>query len=147
VYDARPLAAVVDRSLGSRWLQTVLLGAFASTALILASIGVYGVVAHAVGQRRREFGIRLALGARRFEIASMVVRRGARLFGIGAAAGVVAAVATGRLLSTLLYGVTAFDPLSFVASAAVLFAVHSTACYVPARRAARVDPSIALRSE
>jgi putative ABC transport system permease protein len=147
VYDARPLEAVVDRSLGSRWLQTVVLGMFAAIALALASIGVYGVLAYAVGQRRREFGIRMALGARRVEIASLVVKRGALLFGIGAAAGLTAAAATVRVLSTLLYGVTAFDPLSFLASTLVLFAVGLGACYVPARRAARVDPSIALRAE
>jgi putative ABC transport system permease protein len=147
VYDARTLEAVVDRSVAQRWLQTALLGSFASIALVLASIGVYGVIAYAVGQRRREFGIRMALGARRFEIASLVVKRGALLFGAGAAAGLAAAAATARVLSTLLYDVSAFDPLSFMASTLVLFMAGLIACYVPARRAARVDPSIALRAE
>ncbi len=107
VYDARTLDAVVARSLGQRWLQTVLLGLFASIALLLASIGVYGVIAYAVGQRRREFGIRLALGARRGEIVTLVLRRGAVLFAIGAAIGLAAAAASARVLGSLLFNITA----------------------------------------
>ena len=146
-YDARTLDAVVDRSLGSRWLQTVLLGAFASIALLLASIGVYGVIAYGVGQRRREFGIRLALGASRHEIVRLVMRRGAALFAAGAAIGLLAAAGTARLLATLLFNVTGFDPISFGSATLVLFFVALAACGLPARRAARVDPSIALRAE
>jgi putative ABC transport system permease protein len=147
VYDARTLDAVVDRSLAQRWLQAALLGSFATIALVLASIGVYGVIAYAVGQRTREFGIRLALGARRSEIVLVVMRRGAALFGMGAAVGLAAAAASARVLSSLLFNVTAFDLVSFGAATAVLFAVALAACGIPARRAAGVDPSVALRAE
>jgi putative ABC transport system permease protein len=147
VYDARTLDAVVGRSLAQRWLQAALLGWFATIALVLASIGVYGVIAYAVGQRTREFGIRLALGARRSEIVLVVMRRGAMLFGIGAAVGLAAAAASAQVLSSLLFHVTAFDLVSFGAATAVLFAVALAACGIPARRAAGVDPSVALRAE
>jgi putative ABC transport system permease protein len=147
VYDARTLDAVVDRSLGERWLQTVLLGAFASIALLLASIGVYGVIAFGVGQRTREFGIRRALGAQRGEIVRSVLRRGVMLFAAGSAVGLVAAAASARLLVSLLFNVSGFDAPSFAAATAILFAVALAACALPARRAAGVDPSVALRAE
>jgi predicted lysophospholipase L1 biosynthesis ABC-type transport system permease subunit len=94
IYDARTLEAVLDRSLAQRWLQTAILGSFAVIALVLASIGVYGVIAYTVGQRQRDFGIRLALGASRREIVAHVMRRGAALFAAGAIAGLVAAALT-----------------------------------------------------
>ena len=147
VYDVRPLDTVVDRSLARRWLQTTGLGVFAAVSLMLASIGVYGVVAYAVGQRQREFGIRMALGARRRDIVTMVVRRGALLFGVGTAIGLAAAVAVGKVLGTLLYNVGAFDAASFAVATLLLFGVGLAACYLPARRASRVDPTIALRAE
>jgi putative ABC transport system permease protein len=147
VYDARTLEAVVDRSVAQRWLQTVLLGSFAVVAVLLASIGVYGVIAYAVGQRRREFGIRLALGARRAEIVALVMRRGALLFACGAAIGLALAAASARVLSRLLFNVSGFDLLSFGVSTLILFAVALAACGLPARRAASVDPSLALRAE
>ncbi|HXI27470.1 MAG TPA: FtsX-like permease family protein, partial [Vicinamibacterales bacterium] len=147
IYDARTLESVVDRSLAQRWLQTTLLAAFAGMALLLASIGVYGVIAYAVGQRTREFGIRLALGASRNEIVGVVMRRGAALFGIGAAIGLICALASARVLATLLFNVGMFDVVSFAASTAVLFAVALAACGLPARRAAGVDPTVALRAE
>ncbi|PYR36457.1 MAG: ABC transporter permease [Acidobacteria bacterium] len=120
IYDARTLDDVVERSLAQRWLQTALLGAFAAMAILLASIGVYGVIAYGVGQRTREFGIRLALGARRGEIVGVVMRRGAALFGVGAAIGLAAAAASARVLSTLLFNVGAFDLVSFAAATLVL---------------------------
>jgi putative ABC transport system permease protein len=147
VYDARTLEAVMDRSLASRWLQTLLLGSFAAIALLLASIGVYGVIAFGVGQRQREFGIRLALGAKHNEIVSLVLRRGLVLFAIGATAGVAAAALTGRALASLLYKVTSFDALSFGLATLVLLVVSIAACGLPARRAAQVDPALALRTE
>ena len=147
VYDARTLEAVVDRSVASRWFQTMLLGGFAGVALLLASIGVYGVIAYGVGQRQREFGIRLALGARRGEIVALVLRRGMLLFCLGASLGLLAAAATGRALASLLFNVTSFDAVSFGFATTVLFAVALTACALPARRAARVDPAVALRAE
>jgi putative ABC transport system permease protein len=147
IYDVRTLAEVIDRSLGQRWFQMMLLGVFATISLLLASIGTYGVIAFGVGQRLREFGVRIALGARRTDVIGMVLKRGGVLFALGAAAGLVLALATVRVLSTLVYGVTPRDTASFVAATLVLFAVSMAACYVPARRAARVDPSVALRSE
>ena len=147
IYDARPLDEVIDRSLAQRWLQTALLGAFAAMAILLASIGVYGVIAYGVGQRTREFGIRVALGARRGAIVRGVMGRGAALFGAGAAVGLAAAAASARVLSALLFNVGAFDVFSFTAATLVLFAVALAASGIPARRAAAVDPSVALRAE
>ena len=147
VYDARTLDAVVDRSVAQRWLQTTILGAFAAIALMLASIGVYGAIAYAVGQREREFGIRLALGAGRGGIVALVVRRGLALFAAGGILGLGAAAATSRALGSLLFGVTSFDLPSFALATFLLFLVSVVACGLPARRAARVDPALALRAE
>jgi len=147
IYDARTLEAVVDRSMAQRWLQTALLGGFAAIALILASVGVYGVIAYGVGQRRREFGIRVALGARRAEIVGIVMRRGLYLFALGAAIGLAIAAATSRVLSSLLFRVEGFDPVSIGVSTLILLAVALAACGLPARRAASVDPSLTLRAE
>ena len=147
VYDARTLDEVVDRSMGQRWMQSALLGGFAAMAVLLAAIGVYGVIVYSVGQRQREFGIRLALGARRGEIVALVIGRGLVLFAIGAGAGVAAAVLTGRALSSLLFAVTSFDAASFGIATLVLLVVSLAACGLPARKAAGVDPSLALRAE
>ena len=147
VYDVRTFAAVVDRSLGERWLQTVLLATFAGAALLLASVGAYGVIAYGVGQRTREFGVRMALGAGRRDVMGMVLRRGATLFMLGALTGLVLAAATVRVLSTLVYAVEPHDLTSFVLATVVLFVVSMVACYVPALRASRVPPSVALLSE
>src|SRR5262245_16335734 len=144
IYDARTLDAVVDRSMGQRWMQTTLLGVFAAISVLLAAIGV---IAFGVGQRQREFGIRLALGARRGEIVALVVRRGLLLFATGASLGVLAAAATGRALASLLFSVTSFDSFSFALATVLLFGVSIVACVLPARRAASVDPSLALRAE
>jgi len=147
IYDVRTLDAVVDRSLGQRWLQTILLVTFAGAALLLASVGAYGVIAYGVGQRTREFGVRMALGAGRRNVMVMVLRRGATLFTLGALTGLVLAWATVRVLSTLVYAVAPHDVISFVLATLVLFIVSMVACYVPALRASRVEPSVALRSE
>jgi ABC-type antimicrobial peptide transport system permease subunit len=116
-------------------------------AILLASIGVYGVIAYGVGQRTREFGIRIALGARRGEIVAVVMRRGAALFAAGAGIGLLLAAATTRVVGTLLFKVSAFDAVSVGAATLVLFVVALAACGLPARRAAGVDPSSALRAE
>ncbi len=147
VYDAGTLEAVVDRSLAQRWLQTTLLAVFAGIALLLASIGVYGVIAYAVGQRQREFGIRLALGAHRREIIALVLRRGAVLLGAGAAIGLLAAAGTAQVIGSLLYNVAGFDPMSVSVATVLLCAVALVACGLPARRAAAVDPLVILRTE
>lgn len=147
LYDVRTLDDVVDRSLGQRRFQMLVLGGFAMVALVLASVGTYGVIAYGVGQRLREFGVRIALGATRRDVLGLVLARGGALFGAGALIGVVLAGATVRVLATLVYGVGPRDAVSFVAATLVLFLVSIAACYVPARRASRVDPSVALRSE
>ena len=147
VYDVRPLADVIDRSLARRWLQTSLLTVFAGLALLLASIGVYGVIAYGVGQRVREFGIRLALGARRRDIVAMVLGRGARTTAIGIVLGLIAAGVTSRAVSTLLFGVTPLDTASFIAAISALVVISMVACFIPARRASRIDPTSSLRCE
>ena len=127
-----------------------LLGAFAALALVLAGIGLYGVIAYAVGQRTHEMGIRIALGAHPTDVFGMVIRQGLALGLIGVVAGAVAALILVRLLSSfseLLYGVGASDPLTLGAVSLVLLGVAALACYVPARRAMRVDPVVALRHE
>ena len=124
-----------------------LLGSFATIAVVLASIGVYGVIAYAVGQRSREFGIRLALGARRGEIVALVMRRGALLFAAGAAIGLAAAAASARVFGSLLFQVNGSTSSASRWPPSVLFVVALAACGLPARRAAGVDPSVALRSE
>jgi putative ABC transport system permease protein len=131
----------------SQRLATSLLGSFAIVALLLAAIGIYGVIAYSVGQRTREFGIRTSLGAKRMDVLRLVVRQGLVLAGIGIIAGLAGAFALTRLLSSLLYGVNATDPLTFIGVTGLLAMVAATASFLPAWRATRVDPVIALRCE
>ena len=119
--------------------------AFALSSLLLASLGLYGVVAFGVAQRLREFGVRLALGASRVEVSRLVLRRGAVLVACGALLGLGAAVPLALSMRSLLAGATPVDPLNFLAAAAVLLVVALAASYVPARRAGRTDPAVALR--
>src|SRR5207248_6094331 len=116
-------------------------------ALLLTAVGLYGVLSHYVTQRTREIGIRVALGATRRHVLALVVGEGMLLVGIGAAVGIAAAAAATRLMRTLLFGVTPTDPLTFTAAALFLILVALVAAYLPARRATRVDPVIALRYE
>jgi putative ABC transport system permease protein len=125
----------------------LLLGIFAALALVLSAVGIYGVMAYVVAQRNREMGIRLAMGAQTVDVLRLVLQQGGKLAAGGVAAGLVAALGMMRLLSSLLYGVSAADPLTFVGVAILLMLVALAACYVPARRATRVDPMIALRHE
>jgi ABC-type antimicrobial peptide transport system permease subunit len=147
VYDVRTMDEWVDRSLGQRWMNMTLVGTFASVALLLCSIGVYGVIAFAVAQQRREFGIRLALGASRGGIAAAVVRRGLLLSGIGTAAGLAFAIVVSRSMTSLLFGVSATDVASYGSAAMAIIIVAVVASYLPARRAAAVDPAVTLRAE
>ena len=123
----------------------VLLGIFASVALTLAAVGIYGVMAYSVSQRTREIGIRVALGAPRREVLGLVLRQGLTLAAIGIAAGLAGALAVTRYLENMLFGLTPFDPSTFAAVSVLLAAIALIACYVPARRATRVDPIVALR--
>jgi len=128
-------------------LLTVLLGLFGIMGLVLGALGIYGVLAYLVNQRTREIGVRLALGAKPSDVLWMVVGRGLWLAGFGVAIGLVAAVALTRLMQGVLYGVTPTDPLTFVGVAAALLAIAGFASWLPARRATRVDPLVALRAE
>jgi len=146
-YEAESMEQILSQSLAAQRYSMILLGAFAALALLLASVGIYGVISYVVGQRTQEIGIRVALGARRFDILCLVMGHGTRMILSGLVAGVAAALVLTRLMHTLLFEVRATDPLTFVAVAALLVIVALSACYIPARRAARVDPNTALRSE
>jgi putative ABC transport system permease protein len=141
------LEDVVAASITEPRLYTFLLGAFAALAVILAAIGLYGLIAYAVTQRAHELGVRVALGAGRREIVRLVIGQGMRLAILGAAIGLAAAVATTRALVGLVKGIQPNDPLTFAAVTAVLLGAALVAAYLPARRAARVDPMTALRAE
>ncbi len=147
VFQVVTMEAVRATSQGSLRLATSLLGCFAAVAVLLAAIGIYGVIAYSVGQRTREFGIRLSLGARRLDVLRMVVRQGLVLAAVGIAVGLAGAFAITRLLSSLLYGVNATDPLTFAAVTGLLAMVAAAASFLPAWRATRVDPIVALRHE
>jgi putative ABC transport system permease protein len=147
MYDTMTMEEIVARSVRAQRFAMILLGAFAAMALLLASIGIYGVISYLVGQRVNEIGIRIALGAQRRDILRMIVGEGGRLAGIGAGAGIAAALVLTRLMATQLYGVSATDPLTFAGVALLLVGVAMFACYIPARRAMRVDPMVALRYE
>jgi predicted permease len=147
IADVRTLEAVVSEPFALRNFLTYILGSFAVLALLLAAIGVYGVMAYSVAQRLREMGIRVALGASRGQVLSLVLRDGLRLGMFGIVIGVVGSMGAARLLSTQLYGVKATDPATFAAVAVLLGMVAVLAAYVPARRAAQVDPIHVLRDE
>ena len=147
VSDVRTMDERIGRSLSSRRFSTVLLAVFASLALALAAVGIYGIVAYSVTERTHEIGVRIALGAQRRDVMAMVVGQGMTMTIVGTAIGVAASAALARLMSSLLFGVSAGDPATFVAIPLLLIAVALAACYVPARRAMRVDPLQTLRSE
>lgn len=145
--DARVLQQLLADSTAPRRLQALLLSVFAATALLLASLGTYGVVAYAAARRTHEIGIRMALGARRGQVLGMIVRQGAVLTLIGAAVGLIAALLLTRTLRSQLYEVSPADPITFATITAVITIVTLLASYLPARRATNVDPLVALRSE
>jgi putative ABC transport system permease protein len=141
------LDSVITESVAPRRFSMLLLAAFALVALFLATVGLYGVVAYAVSQRTQEIGLRMAIGAQRRDVLQMVLGGGMKLATTGIVLGLVAALWLARYVSTMLFGVTPFDPLSYSGTAAVLLAVCALACYLPARRATTVDPLVALRTE
>jgi predicted permease len=143
----RTLSQVVSASLGSRRFNVILTSCFAITALVLATTGVFGVMAHSVSRRTREIGVRMALGAASGDVSGLILRQGLRTILAGVAIGSVAALALTRSVRALLFGVSATDPLTFAAVTLLLAGAALLACYVPARRATRVDPVQALRSE
>jgi ABC-type antimicrobial peptide transport system permease subunit len=138
---------IISDSISDRKFSMVLLGTFAALALLLSSIGIYGVISYLIGERTHEIGIRMALGAQRKHVLTLVLSEGVRLTLLGAAIGIAAALGLTRLMGNLLYGVSATDPLTFAAVPVVLLGVAMLACYIPARRAMRVDPMTALRYE
>jgi len=147
VFSPEPLEQIVAHSIGQKRFAMTLLAAFAGIALLLASVGIYGVLSYLVGQRTQEIGVRMALGAQRFDVLRLVLNDGARMTLVGLAIGVVAALGLTRLLSHMLFGVKPTDPLTFFAVTMLLCAIALLACYVPAHRAMRVVPTVALRYE
>ena len=156
VHALNPEIAVRDLGLMDSYVEDarapmrfnlILIGIFGGVALVLASIGLYGVMAYSVTQRWHELGVRMALGAAPRDVLGLVLSQGVRLIAVGAGVGLLASLAMTRVLSNLLFGVSATDPLTFASVALVLVAVALAACYIPARRASRVDPLVALRYE
>ena len=145
--NVRTMQDLIANSVQRRKFSMLLLTIFAATAMLLAAIGLYGVMSHSVAQRTKEIGVRMALGARRPDVLALVVKRGMALVGIGIAAGIVLSLAMARLIAGLLFGITATDPLTFIGVATLLGLVAFIANYLPARRAASVDPMVALRYE
>jgi len=143
----RTLADIVSESMARQRFEMALLVLFAAVALLLALVGIYGVVSFAVSQRTREFGIRSALGAKGTDILQLVLRQGLALIGLGLAVGAAGGYALSRYLSSLLFGVEPTDPATFASVGLLLSAVAIAACWIPARRAASVDPALSLRSE
>ncbi|MGB6462447.1 MAG: ABC transporter permease [Candidatus Acidiferrum sp.] len=147
MYGVQTMDEIISDSLATRRVSMILLGIFAALALGLASIGIYGVISYLVGQRTREIGIRLALGAKRADVLRLILGEGMKMAAMGLIIGFVAAFALTRLMAGLLFGVSATDPLTFMSVALLLATVALAACYIPARRAMRVDPIVALRYE
>jgi predicted permease len=145
IFGSQTMNEVIANSLARQRFSMILLGAFAAVALLLASIGLYGVISYLVGQRTHELGIRIALGAGRKDVLRLVINHGMKMALGGVAIGLIAALGLTRLMANLLYGVSATDPATFAAIALLLVIVALAACFVPAWRATKVDPLVALR--
>ncbi len=147
IFGEQTMDSLISQSLARRQFSMILLLVFAGLALLLASVGVYGVISYVVAQRSAEIGLRIALGARPLDILNLILGGGGELAAIGISAGVAGALALTRLMSSVLYGISATDPATFLVVALVFMLVALTACYIPARRASKVDPATALRYE
>jgi predicted permease len=147
LYDVRPMEEIVARSISTQRLTMFLLSAFSVLALVLSAVGIYGVISYLTSQRTKEIGVRVALGASRGDVLRMVVGGGIKITLAGVAIGIAAAFGLTRLITTMIYGVGATDPITFASVAMLLSGVALFACYIPARRAVRVDPIVALRYE
>jgi predicted permease len=147
IYAVQTMESLISDSMAARRFAMIVLGVFATLALVLASVGIYGVIAYVVGQRTREIGIRMALGAQRKNVLYLILWQGARLALAGVCVGIAGALTLTRLMTKLLYGVSATDPITFAGLALILVAVAIAACWLPARKAMRVDPVVALRYE
>ena len=146
-YAVRAMTEVLNQSLAIRWFNTVVVSLFAGSSLLLAMVGIYGVIAWAVRQRTREIGVRMALGAQRKSVLALVLGRGLRLAAAGIVLGLIGAIPLTRILRSLLFGVAPTDPLTFAAVPVLLVSAALLACFLPARRAAKIDPMEALRYE
>ena len=147
VHTERLMNDIVATSLASRRFSLILIAAFAAIALVLSMIGIYGVVSYFVGQRTNEIGIRVALGANPSDVLYAVLGEGGKMAALGIALGLAAAALLTRLMAGLLFGVSSTDLWTFGSAATVLFGLTLLACYIPARRALRIDPMVALRHE
>ena len=147
INEISTMDSITLQTLATRRLSLVLMGAFATLALVLSALGLYGAIAYSVSQRTREFGVRIALGGRRQDVLILVMKEGLRQALAGIIAGAILALAAARAMAGLLFGVTSTDPLTFAGVAFLLLATAAIACYIPARRATRVDPMVALRYE
>jgi predicted permease len=145
--EIRPMEQVVARSIAPQRFNMLLIGVFAATGLLLATVGIYGVVSYSVAQRTNEIGIRIALGARAVDVARLILKQGVALTGLGVTIGLAASLALTRVMKSLLFGISATDPWTFALITLLLAVVALMACYIPARRATKVDAMVALRYE